>query len=81
MKTTAWNSAITVEDNETGTRRTVRTVRQAQTVLHRNWPDTSGSRYRLAEEVCEHALHGEMETDEARKAFIAAAIEAHLHLS
>ena len=81
MTTTAWNSAITVEDSKTGTRRTVRTVRQAQTVLHRDWPDTSGSRYRLAETVCEDALHGGAESDEARKAFIAAAIEAHLHLS
>ena len=81
MNTTAWNLAITVEDEKTGARRTVRTVRQAQMVLHRNWPDTSGSRYRLAETACEGALHGEAETDEARKAFIAAAIEAHLHLS
>jgi hypothetical protein len=81
METRAWNPAITVEDSETGARRTVRTVRQAQTVLHRNWPDTSGSRYRFAETVCEEALHGETEADDARKAFIAAAIEAHLHLS
>jgi hypothetical protein len=81
MNTTAWKPAITVEDSETGTRRTVRTVRQAQTVLHRNWPDTSGSRYRLAETVCEEALHGGKQADDARKAFIAAAIEAHLHLS
>lgn len=81
MKATSWNPAITVEDSETGARRTVRTVQQAQAVLHRNWPDTSGSRYRLAEEACEDALHGETEADDARKAFIAAAIEAHLHLS
>jgi hypothetical protein len=81
MKTTDWNAAVTVEDSEAGIRRTVRTVRQAQTVLHRNWPDTSGSRYRLAEEACEDALHGGAEADDARKAFIAAAIEAHLHLS
>jgi hypothetical protein len=41
----------------------------------------SGSRYRLAEKVCDDALHGETETDRARKAFIDAAIEAHLYLS
>lgn len=81
MNTTSWKPAITVEDSETGARRTVRTVRQAQTLLHRNWPDTSGSRYRLAETACESALHGDRKADDARKAFIAAAIEAHLHLS
>ena len=81
MTTTAWNAAITIEDSEAGTRRTVRTVQQAQTVLHRHWPDTSGSRYRLAETACESALHGDRKADDARKAFIAAAIEAHLHLS
>lgn len=81
MKTTAWNPAVTLEDRTTGICRTVRTVRQARTVLHRNWPDRSGSRYRLAETACEAALHDEKETGEARKAFIAAAIEAHLHLS
>ena len=80
MSKTAWNPAITVED-ETGLRRTVKTVGEAQAVLHGNWPDTSGSRYRLAETACEEALHGEVEPNEARKAFIAAAIEAHLHLS
>lgn len=80
MSKTAWNPAITVED-ETGTRQTVGTVGEAQQVLHRNWPDTSGSRYRLAEAACKEALHGDVEPNEARKAFIAAAIEAHLHLS
>lgn len=81
MKKMTWTLPITVEDRQTGTRRTVKTVRQAQAVLHRNWPDTSGSRYRLAERVCEDALHGEVETDKARTAFVAAAIEAHFYLS
>jgi hypothetical protein len=49
-------------------------------VLHDHWPDTSGSRYRAAEAACDSAMHGEADTDKARKAFIDAAIEAHLHL-
>lgn len=80
MSKLAWNLPITVEDPMTGAPRTVKTVRQAQTTLHRNWPNTSGSRYRAAEEACDHALHGESKADDARKAFIDAAIEAHLHL-
>ena len=81
MKTMAWNLPITVEDPETGAPRTVKTIRQAQSVLHKHWPDTSGSRYRAAEAACDSAMHGQAATDDARKAFIDAAIEAHLHLS
>ncbi|MDO6965010.1 DUF982 domain-containing protein [Rhizobium alvei] len=80
MRKTAWKPAIVVEDPQSGTRTTVRTVRQAFKTLHDHWPDTSGSRYRLADHVCDEVLHGHLEPAEARKAFIAAAIEAHLHL-
>lgn len=81
MTKMTWNVPVNVEDPETGEPRTVKTVRQAQSVLHDHWPDTSGSRYRAAEAACDSAMHGETETDKARKAFIDAAIEAHLHLS
>lgn len=80
MRKMTWNLPVSVEDPETGALRTVKTVRQAQSALHDHWPDTSGSRYRVAEAVCDKAAHGETETDKARKAFIDAAIEAHLHL-
>ena len=81
MTKITWNLPVNVEDPETGAPITVRTVRQVQSVLHDHWPDMSGSRYRAAEAACDSALHGEAETDKARKAFIDAAIEAHLHLS
>jgi hypothetical protein len=81
MKNTQWNPAITIDDPATGTLRTVKTVRQANTILHRSWPETGGSRYHVAEIACEKALHGEIKVEAARKAFIAAVIEAHLHLS
>ena len=80
MKKMTWNLPITVEDPETGAPRTVNTVRQAQSLLHDHWPDTSGSRYQAAETACDKALHGDIGTEEARKAFIDAAIEARLHL-
>lgn len=80
MRSTSWNFPITIEDPESRLRRTVKTARHAQTILHRNWPDTSGSRYRDAELACEEAAHGSIAPGDARKAFIAAAIEAHLHL-
>jgi hypothetical protein len=80
MKNTAWKPAITIEDPETGARRTVKTARHAQKLLHRNWPCPSGSRYRLAEEACDGVLHQDVTADDARRAFIAAVIEAHLHL-
>ena len=81
MRKMAWNVPVNVEDPETGAPRTIKTVGQAQSVLHDHWPDTSGSRYHAAETACDKAMHGEIETDKARKAFIDAAIEAHLHLS
>lgn len=81
MRSTAWNNPITIDDPETGLHRTVKTARQAQTVLHRNWPDIHGSRFRDAERACEEVVHGDAVPRKARKAFIAAAIEAHLRLS
>jgi hypothetical protein len=79
MNTQNWKSPITIEDPETGARRTVRSVRQAKAVLDRFWPSYHGSQYERAEHVCEEALKGETEPVKARQAFISAAAEAHLH--
>lgn len=81
MRSTRWNNPVTVDDPETGLHRTVKTARQAQNMLHRNWPASRGSRYRAAEQACEEVVHGDAAPRKARQAFIAAAIEAHLHLS
>jgi len=80
MRSTNWNNPITIEDPKTGLRRPVKTARHAQALLHQSWPDTHGSRFHDAEIACENVVHGDTEPREARKAFIAAAIEAHLHL-
>jgi len=81
MRPNTWTSPITIEDPETGARRTVKTVRQAKVMLDRFWPSDHGSRYQRAEEICDEALHGQAAPVEARQAFIAAAVEAHMHLS
>jgi len=81
MRSTAWNTPITIDDPETGIHTTVRTARQAKKLLHRNWPGNHGSRFRDAERACEEVIHGEATPRKARHALIAAAIEAHLHLS
>ena len=81
MRSTTWNSPVTVDDPETGLHRTVASARQARALLHGTWPRARGSRYRDAERACEAALEGLCPPQTARKAFIAAAIEAHLHLS
>ncbi|MDF1610053.1 DUF982 domain-containing protein [Hoeflea sp. YIM 152468] len=81
MRSTAWDIPITIDDPDTGLHRTVRTARHAQAVLQQNWPDRHGSRYRDAERACEKVIHGDAAPRTARQAFIAAAIEAHLHLS
>jgi hypothetical protein len=81
MRPNSWNSPITIEDPETGARRTVKTVRQAKVVLDRCWPSYHGSQYHRAEQACDAVLHGEAAPTKARQAFIAAAVEAHMHLS
>jgi hypothetical protein len=80
MKKTTWTPAIAVEDPDTHILRSVRSVRQAQDVLQHHWPSHDGSRFRNAESACARVLDDAAGPDEARKAFIAAAIEAHLHL-
>lgn len=80
MERTSWASPLKIENPETGVIRTVKTVRQAKTVLDRFWPAYHGSQYIRAERVCEDALKGKSQSSEARRAFIAAAVEAHFHI-
>jgi hypothetical protein len=80
MKKSTWTPVIAVEDPETHALRTVRTVREARDLLRHRWPAHEGSRYELAGAACDKALKGEADASDARKAFIAAAIEAHLHI-
>lgn len=80
MRRTSWSSPLRIEDPETGVIRTVKTVRQAKAVLDRFWPAYHGSQHARAEQVCDDALKGKSGSSEARRAFIAAAVEAHFHI-
>lgn len=80
MRTQAWKTPIRIEDPDNGCIRTVKTVRQAKVVLDRFWPAYHGSQHHLAEEACDAALCGKSEPMKARRAFIAAAVEAHFHI-
>jgi hypothetical protein len=81
MQSNSWNSPLVIEDPETGIKRSVSTVREAKAILDRFWPDYHGSQYWRAEKACDDVLHGIVMPIKARQAFIAAAVEAHLHLS
>ena len=80
MKKSTWKPVIAVEDPDTHALRTVRTVREASELLRHHWPTQEGSRYRQATAACDKALAGDTDPDNARRTFIAAAIEAHLHI-
>ncbi|MGK6313574.1 DUF982 domain-containing protein [Neorhizobium sp. DT-125] len=80
MRQKAWSNPLRIEDPETGAVRTVKTVRQAKTLLDRHWPAYHGSQYHRAERTCGEALEGRSAPSEARQAFIAAAVEAHFHI-
>lgn len=81
MKRINWEAPITLEDPETGVVRTVTSARQAKLMLSLFWPAYHGSQYRRAELVCDAAVQGGRDPSEVRRAFIAAAVEAHFHLS
>lgn len=80
MRTQPFSNPIHVENPDTGIEQTVKTVRQAKTMLDDSWPAYHGSQHHHAEEVCAAALHGDTASGDARRAFIAAAIEAHFHI-
>ena len=80
MRRQIWDDPISVENPETGIVRRIKTVRAAKAMLHRFWPSYHGSQYWLAEKACNDSLSGKTDPLSARKAFIAAAVEAHLHI-
>jgi hypothetical protein len=80
MRRQTWNDPISIENPETGLVRRIKTVRAAKTMLDRFWPSYHGSQYRRAEEACGDSLSGKVDAVSARKAFIAAVVEAHFHI-
>lgn len=80
MRRQIWNDPLSIENPETGIIRRVETVAAAKVMLDHFWPDYHGSQYWRAEKACDDALSGTADPVAARKAFIAAAVEAHLHI-
>lgn len=76
----SWTAPIHIEDPDTGQEATVGNTEQAKDILDHAWPAYHGSQFERAEHACEEALTGQASPEEARRAFIAAAVEAHLHL-
>jgi hypothetical protein len=80
MNYKTWSNPVRIENPDTGMVQTVKTIRDAKTVLARSWPIYHGSQYWKAEKICDDVLHGRSDPVEARRAFIAAAVEAHFHI-
>ena len=80
MRRQTLNDPISIENPETGIVRRIKTVRAAKAMLDRFWPSYHGSQYWRAEKACDDSLAGKADPVAARKAFIAAAVEAHLHI-
>ena len=59
-------------------KRIVGSVWESMEILAQHRPDTPGPRYRAALRICRDALDGWLPAVRARRAFIAAAREAHI---
>jgi uncharacterized protein DUF982 len=73
-----FTTLVVVEDpDHTGLLRRVRSVREAAEVLLGHWPKQGrGPMFLEALRACHEALAGKLTTEEARQAFIEAALEA-----
>jgi hypothetical protein len=70
-------AGVTIETHVVGRIRIVTSVGEATEVLLHDWPETGrGEAYRGALHACYEALEGELDVEDARDAFIAAAQEA-----
>ena len=69
-------AGVTIETHVVGRMRTVTSVGEAAEVLLHDWPEAEGEAYRGALHACYEALEGELDVEDARDAFIAAAQEA-----
>jgi hypothetical protein len=75
-----WQEPVVLELNGVGHYFTVRSTRQAAEVLLEKWPVREGEAYKAAICMCRHVLNGEQPVDYARQDFIAAAVEAFIHV-
>lgn len=77
---TAWNERLEVELGHTGSYRVVGDTAAAAEALLYWWPTDRGRAYSHAKRVCLSVLNDEMDSSEAKSAFIAAAQEADVSI-
>jgi hypothetical protein len=76
----AWSQRLEVELGETGNYRVISDTAGAAEALIYRWPTDRGRAYNHAKRVCLSVLNGDMEGEQARSAFIAAANEADVSI-
>lgn len=75
-----WTSPVELELHGIGKYRTVTGTKHAAECLLTLWPVDHGKNYAAALSDCLAALEGDKPPEAARKAFIKAADEAHIHI-
>lgn len=75
-----WARPVTFEENDRGGFRTISSTEEAARTLLERWPVFGTKAYREAREVALAVLMGEREPEDARAAFLAAAMDAKLYV-
>ena len=73
-----WSKPITFETPRLGQYRTIASTQEAARALENDWPLEKGRQLKEARKMCVAVLAGRKPPSEARNAFIAAAVEAHV---
>ncbi|WP_426230986.1 DUF982 domain-containing protein [Pararhizobium sp. DWP3-4] len=76
----SWLEPVVLELDGIGSYRMVRNTSEAAQCLLGRWPVQDGSAYQAAIQTCRCVLRGEQPVDYARQDFIAAAVEAFIHV-
>lgn len=76
----SWNKPVTLALEEPGTFTTITTLQEASWALIEDWPLEEGEALDKALLVIEGALKGKKTAEDARLAFIAAAVEAEIEI-
>jgi hypothetical protein len=79
MRNENFDIPVTIETEAAGRERIVTDTIQAAEILLRRWPDDGrGQKYRAALRACMDAMEQRRAVASARKAFVAAAKDAHI---
>lgn len=75
-----WSKGVELELHGVGSYRTVKSTEDAAQCLLAHWPTGKGNAYSEALQACLDSLEGTSTPELARKAFIAAALAASIHI-